>query len=83
MKAKMKRILATRMANLLNSTPEEMTQTEYRLTFLENVIDESIDSITPRICLATFNHIQKHFRTILDMGDLKMEAIISLKARYP
>ena len=72
MKAQMKRILATRMANLLNSTPEGMTQTEYRLTFLENVIYESIHTKTPRICLATFNHIQKHFRTILDMGDLKM-----------
>ena len=30
MKAKMKRILATRMANLLNSTQERITQTEYR-----------------------------------------------------
>ena len=76
MKAKMKRMLATRMTNLLNSTPEGMTQTEYRLTFLENVIHESIDTITSRICLATFNHIQKHSRAILDMGDLKMGDII-------
>ena len=76
MKAKMKRILATRMANLLNSTEEGMTQTEYRLTFLEKVMDKSIHTITPRICLATFNHIQKHFRTKLDMGDLKMGDII-------
>ena len=83
MKAKMKRILATRMANLLNSTQERMTQTEYRLTFLENVIDESIHTITPRICLVIFNHIQKHFRAILDMGDLMMGDKIQLKSRYP
>ena len=54
------------MANLLNSTPEGTTQTEYRLTFLENVIDESIHTITPRICLATFKLIQSHTEAFQD-----------------
>lgn len=72
MKATMKRLLATRMTDMMNSIPEGMTQTEYRLNFLEQAIDDSIHTITPRLCLSTFNHIQKHFRTVLNMGDLKM-----------
>lgn len=72
MKANMKRLLANRMTEMLGSTPEGMTQTEHRLSFLEQAIDDSIHTITPRVCLSTFNHIQKHFRTILDLGDLKM-----------
>jgi transposase len=73
MKAAMKRELGGKMKEMLAKTPENMTQTEYRLNFLEKIIDNNINTITPRLCLSTFNHIQKHFAPILELQDLKMD----------
>ena len=73
MKAKIKQCMTATMTELLNSTPPDgMTQTEHRLLFLESAIDDSIRIITPRLCLRTYNHIQRHFGGVIVMENLQM-----------
>lgn len=71
MKAAMKRDLAENFASLMD-TPDDMTQTEHRMQFLERCIDTAVNSITPILCLKTCNHVQKHFPSVMQMKDLDM-----------
>ena len=69
MKAVMKRDLAANSATMMNTTPQGMTQTEYRMQYLERCIDNAILSITSILCLKTFNHVQKHFARVIQLQD--------------
>ena len=71
-KSKVKRILASRMPELMESVPAGVTQTEHRLQCLESIIDESIPIITPDLCYKTHNHVQKVYPDCLQMKDLEM-----------
>ena len=46
MKVVMKRDLSTNSATMMNTTPQGMIQTEYRMQYLERCIDNAIISIT-------------------------------------
>ena len=72
LKAAMKRQLASKMSEMLSSQHEGMSQSEYILRFLENIIDESITVVTPLLCLSTFNHVQKHFSKVMELQNLKI-----------
>ena len=61
MKSEIKKLLRSTMTDLLNATPPAgISQTEYRLRHLEDLIDSSICKITPTVhenlqpCSATF-----------------------------
>ena len=73
LKASMKRELSGKMTEMLSNNHEGVTQTEYRLSFLEQIIDNNIATITPMLCLSTCNHVQKHFSKIMNLQDLKMD----------
>ena len=53
--------------------PEGITRTEYRIQVLERAIDSSIVKITSRLCMKTYNHVQKHFAACLAMESLNMD----------
>ena len=72
LKAAMKREMASKREEMLSSSHEGVTQTEYRLQFLEKIIDDNMAVITPMLCLSTYNHVQKHFPRILDLQDLQL-----------
>ena len=50
----------------------DISQTEYRLRHLEDLIDSSICKITPTLCMKTCNHVQRHFQSCLALMDLNM-----------
>ena len=53
----MKRQLAAAMPALIREpTPEGLTQTEHRLRRLEATIDQSVERITPMLCMRVCNH---------------------------
>lgn len=70
-KAAMKRRMASTFESMM-TTPPGTTQTEHRLRYLEEAIDEGMTCITPLLCMNTFNHVQKHFASCLAKQDLKM-----------
>ena len=72
LKSAMKKELATRMERLLAHPRESISVIEYILRFLEEVIDNNIDKITPNLCMKTVNHVQKHFASCLAMKNLNM-----------
>jgi transposase len=49
-----------------------LTQTEYRLRFIERLIDESRDLITPIKCLQFVNHTQTFFSAALALKDISV-----------
>lgn len=72
-KADMKRRLASSMPILLRApVPEGLTQTEHRLRHLEAIIDQSVERITPMLCMSVCNHVQRHFAACLALRDLAM-----------
>ena len=74
LKERMKSSLAsTRTEVLVGPSPDQrMTQTEFRLRHLEDIIDASFSVVTPQICLRTYNHVQKHYQRCLEMEDLQV-----------
>ena len=54
-------------ANNLN-----LTQNEYRLRYLEDIIDNTVHVITPAACLRSYNHIQRHYMTCIERNDLQV-----------
>ena len=60
------------MKRQMAATFAETTQTEYRLKYMEAAIDEAVTSLTPRLCLRTCNHAQKHFGACLVKAHLVM-----------
>ena len=77
LKSKIKEKLSVTMQEMLTSTPPHgVTLTEYRLGYLERVIDESIPAITPTLCMKTCNHVQKYFSDCLSLKNLQMGDIM-------
>lgn len=72
LKSHIKRDMASRMPELLAETPRDLSKTEFRMRVLEEVVERNINCITPRLCLRTYNHIQRHFSAILDNNNLAM-----------
>ena len=73
MKAEIKKSLNSSMQQLLNTPPPAgTTQTEQRLLHLESIIDASIVTITPNLCMKTCNHVQRHYQNCLSLTDLNM-----------
>jgi hypothetical protein len=76
-KCELQKLNMNGLQNLLNNpTPEGFPQTEYRLCYLERLIDESISKITHNLCMKTSNHVQKHSRDCLALKDLNMGAMM-------
>ena len=72
-KADMKRQLAAAMPALIREpTPEGLTQTEHRLRRLEATIDQSVERITPMLCMRVCNHVQRHYAACIALRDLGM-----------
>lgn len=70
MKATMKRDLSNTFITMMNTTPVGMSQTEYRMQYLERCIDNAILTITSELCLKTLNHVQKHFPKVIHLEDI-------------
>lgn len=71
-KSEIKKLLNVTRNEILEHTPPGITQTEHRLRHLEGIIDQSMDKITPNLCMKTCNHVQKHYQAVLSLRDLKM-----------
>ena len=79
LKSHAKERLAATMMDMLNATPPAgMTQVEFRLQFLENIIDNQIGKITPIVCSRSINHVQKHYSPCIQMVDLKMGDMVAV-----
>ena len=73
LKSHVKQEMAATMPQMLNATlPAGMTQVEFRLQFLEDIIDRKISTITPSKCCNCINHVKKHYSNCIQMVDLKM-----------
>ena len=76
LKAELKRRLADAMPALLEAAPEQgmaKAMTERRLRHLEEAIDSSVPVVTPRLCMSTCNHVQRHFAACLALTELAMD----------
>ena len=74
LKAELERRLAVAMPTLLEAAPEQdMAMTERRLRHLEAAIDSSVPVVTPRLCMSTCNHVQRHFAACLALTELAMD----------
>lgn len=70
MKAAMKRDLSNTFVTMMNTAPVGMSQTEYRMQYLERCIDNAVLTITCELCLKTLNHVQKHFAKVIQLQDI-------------
>lgn len=70
MKAAMKRDLSNTFVTMMNTTSAAMSQTEYRMQYLERCIDNAVLTITSELCLKTHNHVQKHFAKVIQLQDI-------------
>ena len=57
---------------MMISTPEEITQTEHRLQFLEGLIDEASIKITALDCSRFITHVSSHFADCINLKDLSL-----------
>ena len=65
-KSDLKQKEAERLQELLAGDPANLlSKTEWRLQFVESLIDESIQKITPRMCMQFVNHTQSFFSKAL------------------
>lgn len=66
----MKRDLSNTFVTMMNTAPVGMSQTEYRMQYLERCIDNAVLTITSALCLKTHNHVQKHFAKVIQLQDI-------------
>ena len=57
---------------MMLTTPEEITQTEHRLQFLEGLIDEASTKITALDCSRFITHVSSHFADCINLKDLSL-----------
>lgn len=70
-KSYMKNREAESLNTLLSGHLESgLTQTEYRLRYVENLIDEGRALITPVMSINFFNHVQRFYADVLEMKDI-------------
>ena len=73
LKAELKRRLALAMPAMLEAVLEQgVSAAERRMRQLEATIDAAIPVVTPRLCLNTCNHVQRHFAACLALAELAM-----------
>ena len=71
MKSKVKTSLAANQASILQDhTASQMTQGEYRMQRLEQIVDMSMAEMTTDLCIRSCNHVQKFFARALRMEDM-------------
>jgi len=73
MKAKLKELHSERM-NMLNNVDKLPgdTQIQYRLKYLEKLINDSIIQVAPLNCINCCNHVKQHYPNIMALGDLQV-----------
>lgn len=71
-KAVVKRTFAQNTNRLVAPAPPGITQTEHRLQFLENTIDDAIieANADPQVPIRYYNHVQSKYQSILNLEDL-------------
>ena len=71
-KEKFKSMHALRKIDMMNGVGQnELTQTEFRVRYIENIIDDAMPTITRNKCLNCFNHVQGLYQRILALQDLQ------------
>lgn len=63
-KAAMKHWMAEKIDTMVASLPTGVIQTEYRLRYFEEAIDEVMSAIALLLCMKTYHNIQKHGPTL-------------------
>ena len=70
-KAKFEGLHAIRKNDMMAGVQQnDITNTEYRLRYLETIIDDSMTTVTRNKCLQCFNHVQGLHPRVLAMEDL-------------
>jgi transposase len=74
MKAVLKQKEAAQLPHLLAGPPANsgLTKTEWRLRFVEGIIDEVRQSVTPLMCMHFVNHTQAFFADALNLHDINV-----------
>jgi transposase len=70
MKSYLKQKEAATLPQLLAGNQNGLTQTEWRLRFVENLIDEAQEQITPMKCMRFVNHSQIFFGDAMALKDM-------------
>lgn len=72
-KSGVKNYLQEHRETLINEHQNEgLTQTEFRLRFLENCADNEIIKITPQTCLHSYNHVQRYYPIAMQRTDVTL-----------
>ena len=50
----------------------DLTQTEFRLRYIENIIDDCMPTVIRNKCLACFNHVQGLYPGVIAMRDIEV-----------
>jgi transposase len=71
-KSQMKRKEAESINELLagNLNNNGLTQTEWRLRYVESLIDEARNTVTPLMCMKFVNHTQTYYADALSLKDM-------------
>lgn len=71
LKARLKANLQSRFGELMAGDPAgHLTQTEFRLRFLEHSVDQAMPHMTPEMCARACNHVQGHYEAALMLQDI-------------
>jgi transposase len=71
-KDKFKSLHASRKKDMMAGVGQnDLTQTEYRVRYIENIIDDIMPTITRNKCIACFNHVQGLYPRVMAMEDLQ------------
>ena len=72
-KASIKAQLQAGFPELMAGDPNGvLTQTEFRLRFLERCVNMAMPLVTPEKCLRACNHVQQHYASALQLEDMPM-----------
>lgn len=70
-KADIKRRLRENFNVLMMGDPTgTLSETEFRLRFLENTADAALQIVTAQMCLRSVNHVQKHYPAAMRLDDM-------------
>lgn len=74
MKAKFKELHGIRKAAMFQGVnrPNNTSLVEYRLQYMEQIIDDSMTAITKQQCERCIRHVQRHYNRVLDLHDLEV-----------
>ena len=51
-----------------------LTQTEFRVRFLEQCADTAMRNVTGELCMRSYNHVQHYFPVAMNLGDMPVGA---------